>query len=265
MSSAPTCALLARSTARSVAEGEGQTRALRKEETFQALRQQVAAHHKSSSGRPPLATGTALDELLQGGLPRGKLIELFGEAGKQALTLSTMAHLTQQGELLAFIDPEDALDLKTATHLGVDFSRVLWVRPRGDTAAQRLTDAMKALDLLLSSAGFALVILYSASPRLRALPARPLWSPPPASQWARIVQRAEHSNTAVLIASSQAQSGSAAAATLRCTAGAAHWAPAPGSRSLLHKQATDIEVLRSRLSAPGETASVDLHAMRAAR
>jgi hypothetical protein len=52
--------------------------------------------------------------------------------------------------------------------------------------------------------------------------------------------------------------GSAAAATLRCAPGEAVWQHAPGGRLLLHGQQATIEVVRSRLGAPGEVEPLPL-------
>src|SRR5579872_5821595 len=57
-----------------------------------------------------------------GGLPRGRIVEIFGpeSGGKTTLCLSIVAQAQKQGELCAYIDTEYALDLPYAEKLGVD-------------------------------------------------------------------------------------------------------------------------------------------------
>jgi len=244
-----------------------------------ALRQKLAAQAPARQAPPPLETTLApLDAALQGGLPRGKLVEIAGGAGKLAFTLLSLAAATQRGELCAFIDVEDALDVQTAERVGVDLDQLLWVRPRlaGRAAAEgregaealggaaqaekatapcspedRVSDGLKALDLVLSAGGFGLVVLYlGASAAGSKAAARACAS---SAAWSRVLGRAEKANTALLLVSDEAVSGSFAVATLRCAAGEAVWQRVPGGRWLLHSQRTAIEVTRSRLSAPGDS------------
>jgi hypothetical protein len=77
------------------------------------------------------ATGiTALDELLQGGLPQGAVSELVGPecSGRTSIALSFLAKVTQAGKVCAWIDVSNALDPASAAAAGVDLKRLLWVR-----------------------------------------------------------------------------------------------------------------------------------------
>lgn len=108
---------------------------------------------------PALPTGVAaLDALLGGGFPEGRITELAGP-GSTALAAVAAAALTRGGRLAAWIDRPDALDPHTATAAGVDLSRMLWCRP----ASRR--DALRAADVLLASRAFALVVLDLAEGR----------------------------------------------------------------------------------------------------
>ena len=57
-----------------------------------------------------------------GGLPRGRVVEIYGpeSSGKTTLTLSVIAQMQKQGGVAAFIDAEHALDPQYAQKLGVD-------------------------------------------------------------------------------------------------------------------------------------------------
>ena len=245
-------------------------------DALSVLRQKLSAQAPARHAPAPLSTTLEpLDAALRGGLPRGKLVEIAGGAGKLAFTLLALAAATQRGELCAFIDVEDALDVQTAERVGVDLHQLLWVRPRtgdressetdraavGKSAAaneattaspeDRVSDGLKALDLLLSAGGFGLVVLYLGGAATRNKQAARACAS--SAAWSRVLGRAEKANTALLLVSDEAVSGSFAVATLRCASGEAIWQRVPGGRWLLHSQRTAIEVTRSRLSAPGDT------------
>lgn len=214
--------------------------------------------------KAPLQTHlSVVDAALQGGLPRGKLIEIAGGAGKMAFTLLALAAATRRGELCAFVDCEDALDVQSAARVGVVLDRLLWVRTSTDistgTQASNVKDrassqsteagvdnALKAVDLLLSAGGFGLIVLYAGEKgRSRSWRAT--------SVWPRLVQRCEKARAAVLVASDDVLAGSFAAATLRCAPGEAVWERAPGGRLCLFGHRAVIEVERNRLGAPGDS------------
>lgn len=72
----------------------------------------------------------ALDELLNGGLPQGALIEFAGPecSGRTSIALSFLARMTRAGRICAWIDVSNALDPVSAAALGVDLRRLLWLR-----------------------------------------------------------------------------------------------------------------------------------------
>ena len=176
----------------------------------------------------------ALDAALCGGLPAGRIVELCGSAGRMTLALSLVASALGRGAC-AFLDAVDGLDVDVAEQVGVDLSRLLWAR------VGSAEDALRGADLLLRAGGFALLVLYLCG-------ARPPRLGP--GTWPRLVQRAQHEGTALLVVSDEPVSGSAACATLRCERTRGRWMPAPGGRWLLRGQETTLSVLRSRLGPP---------------
>jgi recombination protein RecA len=78
-----------------------------------------------------------LDALLQGGVPRGSIIEVCGSgsSGRTSLTFSLLAKATEQQEACAYVDVSDALDPMSLASAGVDLRRVLWVRCGAETNA----------------------------------------------------------------------------------------------------------------------------------
>src|SRR6266581_3132352 len=72
----------------------------------------------------------ALDACLRGGVPRGQLSEIVGphSSGRTTLVLQAMAASTRRGEIAAFVDTFDRLDVASAAAAGIDLDRLLWVR-----------------------------------------------------------------------------------------------------------------------------------------
>jgi recombination protein RecA len=81
--------------------------------------------------RPIAATGIeAVDAVLQGGLSIGAVSELVGPecSGRTSLALSFLARITQAAKVFAWIDVSNTFDPLSAAALGVDLSRLLWIR-----------------------------------------------------------------------------------------------------------------------------------------
>ncbi len=81
--------------------------------------------------RPVAATGIeALDTVLGGGLPIGAVSELVGPecSGRTSVALSFLAQITQAGKVCAWIDVSNTFDPLSAASIGVDLTRLLWVR-----------------------------------------------------------------------------------------------------------------------------------------
>jgi hypothetical protein len=73
---------------------------------------------------------TAVDEVLEGGLPVGAITEMIGPecSGRTSLALSFVARVTQAAKVCAWIDVSDVFDPESAAAARVDLSRLLWIR-----------------------------------------------------------------------------------------------------------------------------------------
>jgi recombination protein RecA len=83
-----------------------------------------------------------IDALLHGGLPVGALSEIVGPecSGRTSLALAFVAGMTQEGKVCAWVDVSDTLHPESAAAIGVDLSRLLWIRcgvPSGTAPLQQ--------------------------------------------------------------------------------------------------------------------------------
>ena len=94
-----------------------------------------------------------------GGLPRGRVVEIYGpeSSGKTTLTLQVIAEMQKLGGTAAFIDAEHALDVGYAEKLGVDIEDLLISQP--DTGEQ----ALEIADMLVRSGGVDIVVIDSVA------------------------------------------------------------------------------------------------------
>lgn len=94
-----------------------------------------------------------------GGLPRGRVIEIYGpeSSGKTSLTLSVIAQMQKVGGTAAFIDAEHALDIQYAAKLGVNIEELLVSQP--DTGEQ----ALEIADMLVRSGSVDIVVVDSVA------------------------------------------------------------------------------------------------------
>ena len=94
-----------------------------------------------------------------GGLPRGRVVEIYGpeSSGKTTLTLQVIANAQKAGGTAAFIDAEHALDPQYAQRLGVDTSELLLSQP--DNGEQ----ALEIADMLVRSASVDIVVIDSVA------------------------------------------------------------------------------------------------------
>lgn len=108
-----------------------------------------------------IPTGSlALDKALGvGGIPRGRVIEIFGpeSSGKTTLALHSVAEAQRQGGIVAFIDAEHALDTSYAKKLGVDCDELLVAQP--DTGEQ----ALEITDMLVRSGAMDIIVIDSVA------------------------------------------------------------------------------------------------------
>ena len=110
---------------------------------------------------PVIPTGSiGLDLALGvGGVPRGRVMEIYGPeaSGKTTLTLHIIAEAQKRGGICAFIDAEHALDVKYASRLGVKTDELLVSQP--DYGEQ----ALEIADMLVRSAAVDLVVIDSVA------------------------------------------------------------------------------------------------------
>ena len=94
-----------------------------------------------------------------GGLPRGRVVEIYGpeSSGKTTLTLQVIAEMQKLGGTAAFIDAEHALDVGYAEKLGVNIEDLLISQP--DTGEQ----ALEIADMLVRSGGVDIVVIDSVA------------------------------------------------------------------------------------------------------
>ncbi len=94
-----------------------------------------------------------------GGLPRGRVVEIYGpeSSGKTTLTLQVIAEMQKLGGVAAFIDAEHALDPQYAAKLGVELSDLLISQP--DTGEQ----ALEICDALVRSGSVDLIVIDSVA------------------------------------------------------------------------------------------------------
>ena len=184
-----------------------------------------------------VATGVAeLDGFLSGGLPLGELTEIVGPAcsGKTTLVSSLLAGVTRQGAACAYVDVADAFDPLSAAALGIDLSRLLWVRAgqpferfaeRTRESWARLDQALRATDLLLSAGGFRVIVLDTGgaldvgAEQVRRVPL---------ASWYRYRLQAEKSQALFLLLTQTSCAKSCASVVLHCADATGHWECAAG-------------------------------------
>ena len=113
---------------------------------------------------PAISTGAiSLDIALGiGGVPRGRVIEIFGpeSSGKTTLTLSIIAQVQKKGGVAAFIDAENAFDSSYATKIGVNLDDLLISQPDDGEQALEITETLvrsNAIDVIVIDSVAALV------------------------------------------------------------------------------------------------------------
>ena len=122
---------------------------------------QLGADHKIDV--ETFSTGSlGLDIALGGGIPRGRIIEIYGpeSSGKTTLTLHSVAEIQKKGGKAAFIDAEHALDPTYAKRIGVDIENLLIAQPDNGEQALEIVETLvrsNAVDLIVVDSVAALV------------------------------------------------------------------------------------------------------------
>lgn len=230
-------------------------------EVLAGMRAESARLVSAASQPPPArlpAGSPALDALLGGGLPRGRIVELTGPrgSGRMSAVLTMTAAVQAVGELVAIVDVADALDPRSALRAGVMLPRLLWVRP------QSLIDGLRAADWVLDAGGFGLVVLYAGG--VRVADERPRsWRRKTEvrgdAPWIRLARRAERAKSALVVVGDRPTIGTVAAVSLAGERGRARFIGGErGAPLLLDGVQARVAVARSKIGPPAATAELAL-------
>jgi recA bacterial DNA recombination protein len=192
------------------------------------------AQARGEEAATALPTGhAALDALLGGGFPRGRLSEIAGpsSSGCTSLALSLLARTTQAEEVVAVVDAADAFDPRSAERSGVALGRVLWARPTGTA------EAVRCGRRLLEARGFGLIVLDLARAGPGALPALSR------ATWQQLARAARAAHTALVALCFARQTGTCAELALELTPRRANFA---GSPPLLESLEVEARLARHR-------------------
>ena len=187
-----------------------------------------------------------LDQLLEGGLPRGRLVELAGRrsSGRFSIGLAALASVTSAGEPVALVDLDGHLDPRAASETGVNLELLLWVRPR------RVKEALASAEMLLA-AGFPLVVAdFGLSPR----GARYL----PDASWLRLARAASAQDSSLLLLTPWRMSGIASDAVLTSESSRPLWQGAGKTPRLLAGLSSRLTLQKLARTTPGNSAELVL-------
>lgn len=188
---------------------------------------------QARAASPVIPTGIReMDLLLRGGLPVGAISEIVGQecSGRTSFALSFVAGMTQEAKVCAWVDASDSLHPESAAALGVDLTRLLWIRcgsysiqqpaatalpfthtktaPRSKSWS-RLEQALRVTDLLLQAGGFSCIVLDLGSMQAEYALRVPL------ATWFRFRAATERSQANFLLLTQHACSKSSAGLVLR--------------------------------------------------
>lgn len=189
----------------------------------------------------------AVDTLLGGGLPRGKMIELVGGrrvAGRFSIALSALASATSMGEAAVLIDLGDHLDPQLAETNGIDLKRLLWIRPK------TLKEAVMSAEMITAT-GFQLVVLDLGFPPLRGKRV-------PDAAWVRLARTAESRGAAMLVSSPYPLTGTASEAVMKECGVRARWIVRRKGPRLLEGIDVSLTLEKHRHIRPGARATFTL-------
>lgn len=219
----------------------------------------LARHGGPQRDAPVKPTGmAALDAALRGGWPCGAMSELVGgpSSGRTSVLMATLAAATVRGDLVGLVDTFDRFDPVTAASAGVHLDRVLWVRgaaisadARSPLVARAVSQAIRALDLIVRAGGFGVAALD-----LAGVPTRALRDLPPAT-WMRLAHVNEGQPTVCLVMGDHAMGRSARGVSVHVQAAHRWTGSSPQSRRLagLDIQARIERAERSRGADPSWT------------
>jgi recA bacterial DNA recombination protein len=189
------------------------------------------------------------DELLGGGLPRGKMVELTGRrtTGRFSIVLSALAAATSMGEAAVLVDLGNHLDPQLAEANGADLQRLLWIRPK------TLKQAVMATEMIAAT-GFQLVALDLGLHPLRGRRV-------PDAAWVRLGRTAEAHGAAMLISSPYPLTGTASEAVVVAGRARMKWLGRGKSPRVLAGVTVDLRLEKHRHRKPGARAALSLTVM----
>jgi hypothetical protein len=198
-----------------------------------SLRRGSSEAARQTGGARRFATGLpAVDALIGGGFPAGRLCEISGPlgSGRTSIAQALLAQVTRAGEWSALVDAADAFDADSAQAAGVALERVLWVRPRGAELAARVCAR------LLELRGFAVVALDLCRPPHGAVPL-------PAATWQKLARAAAASGSTLVVLSQERVTGTHSSLALETRRSQAHFS---GTPALLEALEIEAQVVRQR-------------------
>jgi hypothetical protein len=189
-----------------------------------------------------------LDTFLGGGLPRGVITEIIGNAssGKTTLVLALVASATRDGEVVAWVDLPNALDAECAQAAGIDLEHVLWVRPSDPITA------LRSAEQLLIVGGFRLVILDLDAPEFSSTML-------PASAWLRMVHAVIRHEAAVVVLGMWCRVGTFAALSLEACSRVRVFDGQKGPCPTFEGMTSSLRIRKNKIGFP-QSVVVDLHA-----
>lgn len=170
-----------------------------------------------------VSSGIRAVDAFIGGLPRGSLTEVCGDAssGRTSLLMAVLAAATDRQEACALVDASDAFDPLSAAAAGIHFEKLLWVRCGENTAQKRrvkekpnrkmespVEQALRVSDLLLQSGGFGLVAIDLADVPFKLARRIPL------ATWFRFQRAVERTPTVLCVITPKPCTQSSAALVL---------------------------------------------------
>ena len=138
--------------------------------------------------------------------PRGRISEITGtrSSGRTSVLHALLAASTGQGEHAALVDTKDAFDACSAASVGVELSKLVWVRCGGNAE-----HALRAADLLIQAGGFGVVALDLAEATPAAL------NRIPATAWFRFRRSLDSTPTILAVLADQPLAKSCSSLTVR--------------------------------------------------
>jgi hypothetical protein len=215
-------------------------------------RELTVKHRRLSSGLAPL------DDLIDGGIPRGRISEITGRpgSGKTSIAASFAASATHRGEVAAWLDSSGSFDPESMAAAGVELRRMLWASmtaasrmPRFATSllARRQSAIVKAAELVLEAGGFGLVVIdFGETPRALTH-----------ASALRIARAAERSGAAVIALAPWRMCGTFAALSLAATRAETSFSRlAPGSPVTFDGLTVDAMIARNKMGGTGRRVRV---------